>query len=170
MSSLRNVVLVDGARSAFARGGKGKLVATRLDEAGGQVLRALLDRNPKVKDSMIEDVGLGNVGGSGEFTYLGNMQRLAGLPLEACSFNSNRQCGSSMETLHRIAMAIMVGSIDCGARARRRAHGPRPRRRAAATPTRVTKLNPRLFQMNEAQKRMAPTTRSTSPCRSPTTS
>ena len=49
---LRNVVLVDGARTAFARGAKGKLVATRLDDAGAQVVRALLDRNPKVKDSI----------------------------------------------------------------------------------------------------------------------
>ena len=85
MPSLRNVVLVDGARSAFARGGKGKLVATRLDEAGGQVIRALLSRNPKVKDTLIEDAGLGNVGGYGEFTGLGIMARLAGLPLETCS-------------------------------------------------------------------------------------
>src|SRR5262249_3712423 len=37
--ALKNVVLVDGARSAFARGAKGKLVATRLDEAGATVLR-----------------------------------------------------------------------------------------------------------------------------------
>ena len=49
---LRNVVLVDGARSAFARGARGKLTATRLDEAGAQVLRALLDRNPKVPDAV----------------------------------------------------------------------------------------------------------------------
>jgi acetyl-CoA acetyltransferase family protein len=112
---LRNVVLVDGARSAFARGGRGKLVATRLDEAGAQVLRALLDRHPKVTDQMIEDIGVGMVaGGPNEFHYLGNIQRLAGLPLEACTFHSNRQCGSSMETLHRIAMSIMVGSSDCG--------------------------------------------------------
>ena len=60
---LRNVVLVDGLRSPFARGGRGKLVATRLDELGAQVLRALLDRNPRVHDRMIEDVGLGNVSG-----------------------------------------------------------------------------------------------------------
>jgi acetyl-CoA acetyltransferase len=79
---LQNVVLVDGARSAFARGGRGKLVATRLDDAGAQVLRALLDRNPKVKDNMIEDVGLGNVSGRGEFVMLGAVPRLAGLPLE----------------------------------------------------------------------------------------
>ena len=32
---LRNVVVVDGARSAFARGGRGKLLATRLDDAPG---------------------------------------------------------------------------------------------------------------------------------------
>jgi acetyl-CoA acetyltransferase family protein len=153
---LRNVVLVDGARSAFARGGKGKLVATRLDEAGATVLRALLDRHPKVKDTMIEDIGLGNVGGYGEFLLLGTVQRLAGLPLEACSFNSNRQCGSSMETLQRIAMSIMVGTIDCGVAlgvermGRGLGGGPR------LPDTRVTKMNARLFQMNDAQKKMAP--------------
>jgi acetyl-CoA acetyltransferase family protein len=155
MASLRNVVLVDGARSAFSRGAKGKLVATRLDEAGAKVLRALLDRNPKVKDSMIEDVGLGNVSGFGEFTLLGTVQRLAGLPLEACSFNSNRQCGSSMETLHRVAMSIQVGQTDCGVAlgiermGRGLGGGPQ------IAQTRVTKLNPRLFQMNEVQKKMA---------------
>jgi acetyl-CoA acetyltransferase family protein len=156
MPALRNVVLVDGARSAFARGGKGKLVATRLDEAGAQVLRALLDRNPKVEDSMIEDVGLGNVSGFGEFTLLATVQRLAGLPLEACAFNSNRQCGSSMETMQRVAMSIMVGATDCGVAlgiermGRGLGGGPQ------VPQTRVTKMNPRLFQMNEVQKRMAP--------------
>jgi acetyl-CoA acetyltransferase family protein len=156
MAALRNVVIVDGARSAFARGAKGKLVATRLDEAGAQVLRALLARNPKVKDSMIEDVGLGNVSGFGEFTLLGTVQRLAGLPLEACSFNSNRQCGSSMETLHRVAMSIMIGTTDCGVAlgiermGRGLGGGPQ------VPQTRITKLNPKLFAMNDAQKRMAP--------------
>ncbi len=50
MAQLNNVVVVDGVRSAFGRGGRGKLVATRLDEAGGKIVRALLERNPKVKD------------------------------------------------------------------------------------------------------------------------
>jgi len=156
MAGLRNVVLVDGVRSAFARGGKGKLVATRLDEAGATVLRALLDRNPKVADTMIEDVGLGNVGGYGEFLLLGTVQRLAGLPLEACAFNSNRQCGSSMETMHRVAMSIMIGTTDCGVAlgiermGRGLGGGPQ------VPQTRVTKMNPRLFAMNDAQKRMAP--------------
>jgi acetyl-CoA acetyltransferase family protein len=152
---VRNVVLVDGARSAFARGAKGKLVATRLDDAGATVLRALLDRNRKVKDSMIEDVGLGNVAGHGEWTYLGTIPRLAGLPLEACAFNSNRQCGSSMETLHRIAMAIALGQIDCGI-----AMGVERMGRAigggGGKSTRVTGFNPRLLELNEVQRAQAP--------------
>ncbi len=152
---LRNAVIVDGVRSAFGRGGRGKLVATRLDEVGAKILRALLDRHPKVKDHMIEDVGLGNVSGQGEFVLLGSVARLAGLPLEACSVNSNRRCGSSMETFQRIAMSIMVGATDCGVALgiERMGRGLGGGRRAK--PTRVTQMNPRLFQMNEVQKSMA---------------
>ncbi|MCI0790062.1 MAG: thiolase family protein [Chloroflexi bacterium] len=111
---LRNAVIVDGVRSPFARATRGKLVATRLDELGAKVIRHLLDRNPKVEDRMIEDVGLGNVLGNAEFVDLGRVAKMAGLPPEVSTFNSNRQCGSSMETLHRIAQSIMVGVIDCG--------------------------------------------------------
>jgi len=152
---LRNAVIVDGVRSAFARGGRGKLVATRMDEAGAKVVRALLDRNPGVKDNMIEDVGLGNVSGMGEFTGLGTVVRLAGLPMEVCTFNSNRQCGSSMETFHRIATSIMVGASDCGIalgieRMGRSLGGGR-----GGTATRITKMNPRIFEMNDAQSSAA---------------
>ena len=42
------------------------------------------------------------------------VSRLAGLPAEVCSFDTNRQCGSSMETLHRITQSIMVGATECG--------------------------------------------------------
>ena len=93
----------------------GKLAATRLDEVGEKVLRAIFDRNPKVGPALVEEVCLGNMQGRGtEFSDLGNVQRLAGVPLEACTFHSNRQCGSSMETLHRIVMSIQLGHIDCG--------------------------------------------------------
>jgi acetyl-CoA acetyltransferase family protein len=154
--ALQNVVIVDGARTAFGRGGKGKLVATRLDEAGATVIRELLKRNPKVKDEMIEDVGLGNVSGRGEFTMLGVVARLAGLPLEVCSFNSNRQCGSSMETLHRIAMSIAVGSTECGI-----ALGIERMGRSLGgggggdKPNRVSGMNKRWFAMNEVQAAQA---------------
>jgi acetyl-CoA acetyltransferase family protein len=45
---------------------------------------------------------------------MGRVARMAGLPPEVSTFNSNRQCGSSMETLHRVAQSIMIGATDCG--------------------------------------------------------
>ncbi|MGD9935780.1 MAG: acetyl-CoA C-acyltransferase [Dehalococcoidia bacterium] len=154
---LKNVVIVDGARSAFARGGRGKLVATRLDEAGAQVLRALLDRNPKVTGDMIEDIGLGNVAGAAELAGIGGdtVARLAGLPAEVSAFDTNRQCGSSMETLHRIAQSIMVGATECGVAmgiermGRGLGGGPR------AETNRITEFNQRRLQQNVAQRNMA---------------
>ncbi len=151
----RSVVLVDGVRSAFSRGGRGKLVATRLDDAGAQVLRALLDRHPKVTDAMIEDVGLGNVSGRGEFVGLGTVARLAGLPMEACTFTSNRQCGSSMETFHRVAMSIAVGASDCGVALGIERMGRGLGGGGGAKTTRITNFNPKLFQLNDVQRNMA---------------
>ncbi len=153
--NLRNAVIVDGARTPFGRGGRGKLVATRLDEAGAQVLRALLDRHPRLDEATIEDVGLGNVSGKGEMVSLGTIPRLAGLPMEVCTFNSNRQCGSSMETLHRIAMSIMTGQIDTGIALGAERMGRGLGTGGGAT-TRISKLNDRLFQMNEVQIAQAP--------------
>jgi 3-oxo-5,6-didehydrosuberyl-CoA/3-oxoadipyl-CoA thiolase len=156
---LRNVVLVDGARSAFGRGGRGQLVATRLDDAAATVVRALMERNPKVSPWMIEDVGLGNVMGAGELILIGanNVARLAGLPAEVCSFDTNRQCGSSMETLHRVAQSIMVGATECamaiGIERMGRTLGGGG---SSAPKTRVTEFNKKLVQQNEIQRNMAP--------------
>ena len=155
----QNVVLVDGVRSPFGRGGRGMMVATRLDEVGGKVVRALLERNPKVSPYMVEDMGLGNVGGAGELVGIGasTVGHLAGLPKEVCSFDTNRQCGSSMETLHRIASAIAVGSIECGI-----ALGIERMGRSlgggggARTRTRVTEFNKDLLKLNQVQRDMAP--------------
>jgi acetyl-CoA acetyltransferase family protein len=158
---LNKVVIVDGVRSAFARGGRGKLVATRLDETAAKVLRALMERNPKVKPAAVEDVGMGNVvpvaefaGGIGANVAI----RLAGFPSEVCAFDSNRQCGSSMETLHRVASSIMVGSTEIGialgvermGRALGGGGGNRIER------NRVNEFNKRRTEQTEDQRNMAP--------------
>lgn len=156
---LNNVVLVDGARSGFARGARGSLVATRLDDAGATVLRALLDRNPKVTPWMIEDIGLGNVMGSPEIMNLGSntVGRLAGLPSEVCSFDSNRQCGSSMETLHRVAQSIMVGATECGiALGIERMGRSLGGNMVPATKNRVNDFNRKRTEQTEIQRNMAP--------------
>ncbi len=154
---LRNAVIVDGARSAFARGGRGKLVATRLDEAGAAVLRALLDRNPKVTDEMIEDIGLGNVAGAAELAGIGadTIARLAGLPAEISAFDSNRQCGSSMETLHRIAQSIMVGATDCGVAMGIERMGRQLGGGARGDTNRITEFNKRRLEQNDVQRNLS---------------
>ncbi|MEE8397405.1 MAG: thiolase family protein [Desulfobacterales bacterium] len=110
---LRNVVLVDGVRSPFARGGRGKLEATRLDEVGAFLVRKLFERNPKVKPNMIEDFGIGNGAKHMDISNLNSISRLAGLPYETPNFYVDRHCASSMEAMHRVAMAIMLDEYDC---------------------------------------------------------
>jgi acetyl-CoA acetyltransferase family protein len=104
---LRNAVIVDGVRTAFTKGGRGKLEAARLDDLGAYLIRALLERNPKVKPTMIEDLGIGGNLGRG-------VGHLAGLPAEITDFSSERACATSQETAQRISMAIMLDQYDCG--------------------------------------------------------
>lgn len=113
---LKNVVIVDGARSAFGRGARGSLVATRMDEVAAQVLRAVLDRNPNVDPYGIDDLIVGNTQGMGELAgFTSNaVSRIAGLPPEVATATIDRQCGSSMQAAHMISRAIMTGAGDIG--------------------------------------------------------
>ena len=109
----RNVVIVDACRSAVGRGGKGTLVNKRPDELLAEVLKALLDRNPKVDPYMIEDV---RIGVCNQMTWFSSIAKgyihLAGLPPEIPASTTNRQCASSMDTLQSLAAQIMVGAMD----------------------------------------------------------
>lgn len=152
----RNAVLVDGMRSPFARGGRGKLEATRMDEAGATVVKTMLARNPKVTNTMIDDFGIGHGATQQDVAGLGNVARLAGLPMEVCNFHTNRQCGSSMETMHRIVMAIMLGSYDCGISfgVERMGRTMGAGRGSGPPDNRVTGFNPRLLQLEKHQRDM----------------
>jgi acetyl-CoA acetyltransferase family protein len=155
--NLQNVVLVDGVRSPFAKGGRGGFAATRLDEIGVQVLKTLLERNPQLDPNEIEEIGVGNVRGIAEFAGLaGNhIGRLAGLPESVCAFDVSRQCGSSMESLHRIAQSIMVGAtsvgISMGAERMGRQLGS-----GSGGGNRITEFNEARHEMNALQRNMAP--------------
>jgi len=152
---LRNAVIVDGVRSPFSWGGRGMFEATRLDEVAGKVVKALMDRNPKVKPTMIEDVGVGNNMGDRDLTLLGAISRLAGLPAETSNFHTNRQCGSSMETMQRIATGIMVGMLDCGIAVGVERLGRSLMRSSSDDETRVTGMNARVFEQTPLQRDMA---------------
>jgi acetyl-CoA acetyltransferase family protein len=153
---LRNVVIVDGIRSPFSWGGRGMFEATRMDEVGATLLRTLMERNPKVAPTMIEDVGIGNNMGDADLAMLGVIPRMAGLPAETTCFHTNRQCGSSMETMQRLAAGIMVGMLDCGIslgveRLGRSLGRPEP----TVPPTRATGFNPKMMEKNDLQRNMA---------------
>jgi len=152
---LRNVVIVDGARSPFSWGGRGMFEATRLDEVAAKVVKTLMDRNPKVKPTMIEDVGIGNNMADRDLTLLGAISRLAGLPAETSNFHSNRQCGSSMETMQRLATGIMVGMLDCGIAVGVERLGRSLARKPSPDETRVNGANPRVFEQTPLQRDMA---------------
>ena len=104
---LRNAVVVDGVRTAFTKGGRGKLEAARLDDLGAYLIRTLLQRNPKVKPTIIDEVGMGG-------NLARGVRQLSGLPAEMTDFSSERACATSQETAMRISMAIMLGEYDCG--------------------------------------------------------
>jgi acetyl-CoA acetyltransferase family protein len=153
---VRNAVLVDGVRSPFARGGRGKLEATRLDEVGALLIKELLRRNPQVKPTMIEDVGIGHGANQFDLNGLGNITNLAGLPGEVTNFTTNRQCGSSMETAQRVAMAIMLGQYNCGLSigAERMGRTMGAGMGGGPKPTRAAGFNPRLMEKTQVQRDM----------------
>jgi len=154
----RNVVIVDGVRSAFTKGGRGLLEAARMDEAGAQLVRMLFERNPKVKPTMIEEFGIANARGDVELANLSAVSRLAGLPIEVPGFYTDRHCASSMEASLRIAMAISLGQYDCGI-----AFGAERMTRVMGAggstpppPTRVTGYNMKIWDHTPEQRNMPP--------------
>ncbi|HKJ00004.1 MAG TPA: thiolase family protein [bacterium] len=154
---LQNVVIVDGVRTAFGRGAKGTLVATRMDEVAGQLVRGLLDRNPQVDVNEIEDLVTGNVLGGGELDHMTSnaVSRLANLPPEVSHVTVNRQCGSSMQALHMIAREIMSGSGTAGiAMGVERMGRGIPTKEGGDTP--ITRTHERMLALSEEQKRPDP--------------
>ncbi len=106
---------------------------------------------------MIEDIAMGNVGGAGELAGIGadTIARLAGLPAEISAVDSNRQCGSSMETLHRVAQSIMVGATEAGIAIGAERMGRSLGGGARGTATRITEFNQKRLQQNDLQRNLA---------------
>lgn len=110
---MRKAVIVDAVRTPIGRY-KGGLKDIRPDDLGAIVIRALLDRNPMVNPSEIEEVILGNANQAGEDNR--NVARmaalLAGLPVEVAASTVNRLCGSGLDAVNYAARAILAGEGD----------------------------------------------------------
>jgi acetyl-CoA acyltransferase len=105
--------LCDATRTPVGRYG-GTLAAVRTDDLAAIPMRALLERNPNLDASSIDDVVYGCANQAGEDNR--NVARmallLAGLPAEVTGTTINRLCGSGMDAIGIAARAIKAGEQD----------------------------------------------------------
>ncbi|MGH3017314.1 MAG: acetyl-CoA C-acetyltransferase, partial [Gaiellaceae bacterium] len=94
-----DALIVDAVRSPIGRK-NGTLASVRADELAGQVLNGLVER-VGVDPAEIEDVQMGCVSQVGEQALnVGRVALLvAGWPETVCAATTDRQCGSSMQTV-----------------------------------------------------------------------
>src|SRR5262245_26305143 len=115
MQSRREVVIVDGARTPFGRGGKGALKDTRPDTMGALVIREAV-RRAGVSPTEIEDVVMGCAMPEAEQGL--NVARVAalgaGLPVEVPAMTINRFCSSGLQSIAIVADRIAAGAIEAG--------------------------------------------------------
>lgn len=110
---MKEVVIVDAVRTPIGKY-KGALKDVRPDDLGAVVIKALIERNPNVPASDIEEIVLGNANQAGEDNR--NVARmsslLAGLPISVSGTTINRLCGSGLDAVMYAARAIAVGEGD----------------------------------------------------------
>ncbi len=111
--SPKDVVIVDGVRSAMGKSKNGMFRNVRADNLSAEVVRQLLKRN-EFDLNLVEDVIWGAVNQTLEQGW--NIGRhiglLAGIPKTAGGQTVNRLCGSSMQALHTAAAQIMTNQGD----------------------------------------------------------
>lgn len=110
---MREAVIVDAVRTPIGKY-KGSLKYIRPDDLGAMVIKALMERNPTLPPSAIEEVVMGNANQAGEDNR--NVARmsslLADLPVEVAGTTINRLCGSGLDAINYAARAILVGEGD----------------------------------------------------------
>jgi acetyl-CoA C-acetyltransferase len=118
MPQTREAVIVDYLRSGFSRSRprepeRDVFNGLRMDAVSGTLIKELIKRT-KVKPEDINDVLVGTAFPVGEQWVYGGRSVVfqAELPFEVPAEQIDRQCGSSMSTVHLGAMEIMLGYSD----------------------------------------------------------
>jgi acetyl-CoA acyltransferase len=111
----REVVFVDGVRTAFGRAGeKGIFWRTRADDMGVKVVRELLRRNAQLEPERIGDVifaATAQVGDQG-LTLGRDVGLLAGIPQSVPGFAIDRMCAGALTAVTAGAGEIAMGACD----------------------------------------------------------
>jgi acetyl-CoA acyltransferase len=110
---MRQVFICDAIRTPIGRYGGG-LAQVRADDLGAIPIRALIDRNPQVDWSAVDDVFYGCANQAGEDNR--NVARmaalLAGLPDNVPGATVNRLCGSGLDAVNLGARSIRTGEAE----------------------------------------------------------
>src|SRR5690349_512296 len=105
---MKTAYVIDAVRTPIGRYG-GKLSFIRPDDLLAYIITALLQHNPNVDVSVIEDVIAGDANQAGEDNR--NVARmaalLAGLPVSVAGNTVNRLCGSGLQAIMDASRAIM---------------------------------------------------------------
>ena len=110
---MTEVFICDAVRTPFGRYG-GALSSIRTDDLATLPITALMERNPAVDWSALDDVIYGCVNQAGEDNR--NVARmallLAGVPETVSGATVNRLCGSSLDAVGTAARAIKCGETQ----------------------------------------------------------
>ncbi len=113
--TLREVVYVDGVRTAFGRAGPdGIFWKTRADDMAVKVVRELLRRNQQLPPERIDDVvfaATAQVGDQG-LTLGRDVALLAGLPKSVPGFAVDRMCAGALTATTAGAGEVAMGAAD----------------------------------------------------------
>ncbi|MFM8897999.1 MAG: thiolase family protein [Actinomycetota bacterium] len=108
-----NVLLVDAVRSPFGKAGS-LYAGTRADDIIVRCIRGLLERNPAVKPSDVDDVAIAAATQFGDQGM--NIGRsatlLAGLPNTVPGYSIDRWCAGAMTSVTTLAGSINMGAYD----------------------------------------------------------
>ena len=110
---MTNALICDAVRTPVGRYG-GALSSVRADDLAALPVKALMERNPGVDWSAVDDVIFGAANQAGEDNRnVGRMAALlAGLPETVPGTTLNRLCASSLDAVGQAARGIRAGDLD----------------------------------------------------------
>lgn len=110
----RDIVVVDGVRTAMAKVKNGAFRHVRAENLSAAVMQALFERNAGLDPNEVDDVIWGCVNQTMEqaMNIARNAAIMTGIPHSVPAQTVNRLCGSSMTALHIAAANIKAGMGD----------------------------------------------------------
>lgn len=110
---MKDAFICDAVRTPIGRYA-GALSSVRADDLAALPLKALMERNPNVDWSQVDDLIFGCANQAGEDNRnVGRMAvLLSGMPVEVPGTTVNRLCGSGMDAIGMAARAIKAGDCD----------------------------------------------------------